>query len=298
MKEPKFSIVIPVFNRESFISQTVYSVLKQTYSNFEILVVDDGSTDNTAAEVKKITDERIRYIYQKNGERGAARNLGIAEAKGSHVLFLDSDDYLLPDCLLTYNQLVTQHPEIHAFALNYFFTQPNGKKVNSDVGKVDKQFIDYTDFLKGNFLACNFCFERTYIKHQFQESRKYSTMEDWIFLIQNLRHQSMFLSKEFGASMNDHEDRSMRSNHRNIVEKVNNLIQLFGSIQLLAEEEFIELKLTCIYIQSVHSYLGNRRMKALKFGLDGLIMSGQRRFLLMIIKSLIGYSLMTRIFRK
>ena len=90
----RFSIVIPTYNRAAFLPKAIESVLAQTYTDWELIVVDDGSTDNTREVVSQYTDERITYIYQENSERSAARNNGIAYAKGEYVCFMDSDEYI------------------------------------------------------------------------------------------------------------------------------------------------------------------------------------------------------------
>ena len=77
-----FSIVVPTYNREKFIVKTIQSLLNQTYNNFELLIIDDGSTDNTEKVVREIEDQRIQYHQKENGERGAARNYGAKLAKG------------------------------------------------------------------------------------------------------------------------------------------------------------------------------------------------------------------------
>ena len=89
-----FSIIIPTYNRASLIKETINSVLLQDYPNFEIIIVDDGSTDDTENIVKSIEDSRINYHKKTNAERGAARNFGIKLAKGEYITFLDSDDIL------------------------------------------------------------------------------------------------------------------------------------------------------------------------------------------------------------
>lgn len=87
------SVIIPTYNRETTIKRAVDSVLEQTYKNFEIIIVDDNSTDNTAKVIENIQDERIVYLRQSSN-RGAcvARNIGISKAKGKYIAFLDSDD--------------------------------------------------------------------------------------------------------------------------------------------------------------------------------------------------------------
>ena len=92
MSKPLISVVIPAYNREKTIKKAILSVLNQGYKELEILVVDDGSTDNTANVVKSINDSRIKYIYQKNKGACAARNNGIIKASGQYIAFHDSDD--------------------------------------------------------------------------------------------------------------------------------------------------------------------------------------------------------------
>lgn len=93
MKDDLISVIIPTFNRRDKLFRSIKSVLDQTYSNIELIIVDDGSTDGTKAEVNKIRDERIRYIYLKENHGSAgARNVGVKEAKGKFIAFQDSDD--------------------------------------------------------------------------------------------------------------------------------------------------------------------------------------------------------------
>lgn len=90
-----FSIILPTYNRAVFLPKAIESVINQTHNHWELIIVDDGSTDNTKKIVEPFlqSDKRIKYIYQKNAERSVARNNGIQNAKGSFICFLDSDDY-------------------------------------------------------------------------------------------------------------------------------------------------------------------------------------------------------------
>ena len=84
MREELISVIIPTYNRRDKVTYAVKSVLDQTYSNIEVIIIDDASTDNTEAEIKKIKDDRIRYIYlEKNHGAAGARNVGIKEANGT-----------------------------------------------------------------------------------------------------------------------------------------------------------------------------------------------------------------------
>ena len=94
--QPTFSVVIPLYNRAEIVTTTIRSVLEQDFGDFEIIVVDDGSKDDPEPVVRAIGDPRIRYVRQDNAGGGAARNLGIEEARGRYIAFLDSDDQFLP----------------------------------------------------------------------------------------------------------------------------------------------------------------------------------------------------------
>ena len=109
MKEQMISVIVPAYNSEMFIGKCIDSVLEQTYSNWELIAVDDGSRDKTLGILKKYAevDSRIRVIHQENQGPGIARNTGIAEAKGNYVVFIDSDDYIEKDYFL----LLSNHNE-------------------------------------------------------------------------------------------------------------------------------------------------------------------------------------------
>ena len=120
LNSPIFSVIIPTYNRESVIERAVQSVFSQTLNDFEIIIVDDGSVDETRSILSAITDKRVRSIFQENGGAPKARNKGIDEARGRYAAFLDSDDEFLPDHLAnalpvleqgtkycTYTQIIT-----------------------------------------------------------------------------------------------------------------------------------------------------------------------------------------------
>lgn len=115
------SIIIPLYNKEASIATALRGVLAQSYQDFEVVVVDDGSTDGGAAVVEQFDDPRIRLIRQTNGGVSAARNRGIAEAKGEHIAFLDADDEWMPTFLEEIAALIAAYPECRARATNYIF---------------------------------------------------------------------------------------------------------------------------------------------------------------------------------
>lgn len=113
------SIIIPLYNKEASIATALRGVLAQSYQDFEVVVVDDGSTDGGAAVVETFDDPRIRLIRQENGGVSAARNRGIAEAKGEHVAFLDADDEWMPQFLEEIAALQMEFPQCKAQATAY-----------------------------------------------------------------------------------------------------------------------------------------------------------------------------------
>jgi glycosyltransferase involved in cell wall biosynthesis len=88
----KVSVIIPTYNRSNLITEAVESVLQQSFADFEVLVIDDGSTDNTRSVITQISDNRVKYFYKENGGAASARNSGIGRAEGEYIAFLDSDD--------------------------------------------------------------------------------------------------------------------------------------------------------------------------------------------------------------
>lgn len=103
---PFFSIVIPAWNRQALIGRTINSCLAQDFADFEIVVVDDGSSDDTCGAVMAFGDPRIRYVWQANAGASAARNRGGAEARGQYLAFLDSDDEFLPGKLSAFHAAI------------------------------------------------------------------------------------------------------------------------------------------------------------------------------------------------
>ena len=129
------SVIIPLYNKEAGIATALSSVLTQSYQDFEIVVVDDGSTDGSVAVVKTFNDPRIRLIQQQNAGVSAARNHGIAEAKGEYVSFLDADDEWEPGFLAEIRVLQEAYPDCRAQATNYSFCS-NGVKSSTILRKI------------------------------------------------------------------------------------------------------------------------------------------------------------------
>ncbi len=142
------SVVIPAYNAASCLQRAVDSVLDQTYKDYEIIVVNDGSTDRTA-EVGKAYGDRIVYLAQENAGVSVARNQGAKHAKGEWIAFLDADDEFLPEKLAWQHRLLTQNPHLNWCAGNYYSSdgkqatlRVNKQRINGCLGELDF-FGDY-----------------------------------------------------------------------------------------------------------------------------------------------------------
>ncbi|MBP7507587.1 MAG: glycosyltransferase family 2 protein [Prolixibacteraceae bacterium] len=120
------SVVIPTFNHENFVIQAIQSVFDQTYKNYELIVVDDGSTDNTKDRVSSLFDGRLKYIYQANKGLSAARNTGIKYSGYEYVAFLDADDKWLPNKLELQVARMNQDPGIGLLGCGYYVINEKG----------------------------------------------------------------------------------------------------------------------------------------------------------------------------
>ncbi|MBY3167864.1 glycosyltransferase family 2 protein [Rhizobium laguerreae] len=128
---PTVSVIIPTYNRARFIREAIESVFSQTYRDFELIVIDDGSTDETAKIVRALVDNRLNFIRQENRGRSAARNRAIALARGRYIAFLDSDDMYLPDKLAQQVDYMDSHPEDGMIYTSAMCIDGDGNPLNS-----------------------------------------------------------------------------------------------------------------------------------------------------------------------
>ena len=123
----KYSVVIPLYNKEHYIASTLRSVLTQTFPDYEVIVVDDGSTDNSLQACKTVQSDKIRIVQQANQGVSAARNKGIELAAGEYICFLDADDTWHPDYLQNIETIVQKYPQSDIFVTAYRIIYANGR---------------------------------------------------------------------------------------------------------------------------------------------------------------------------
>lgn len=136
----RFSVIMPLYNKAPYVRKAVESVVAQTYKDWELVVMDDGSTDGSGEIVKSINDRRVRLVRQDNAGVSAARNRGVAESAAPHICFLDADDWWEPTFLEEMTQLIERHPDAGIYGTGYYIVK-NGRKRVAPIG-IDEGFAE------------------------------------------------------------------------------------------------------------------------------------------------------------
>lgn len=156
---PYFSVVIPIYNKENFIEDTLRSVLSQSFLDFELILVNDGSTDQSEAKIKQFSDERIKYFVTENGGASKARNFGIEKAAAPFITFLDADDFWYPTFLEEMASAIKKFPNHHIFsAAIEVETQKVVFPAQYSIEKLsDLEVVNYFDASMKTTVICTSC---------------------------------------------------------------------------------------------------------------------------------------------
>ena len=165
-----FSVIIPLYNKEGYVKRCLNSVLSQIHQNFEIIIVNDGSTDNGGAIVEEIKNEKITLISQSNQGVSLARNKGVSLAKYNHVVFLDADDTWDNDFLSKLYKLITTFPNAGIYGINHRYHYANGRIFAEDYsylfngvssGIFDDYFKIFAELGKSPFSNSGCCYPKS-----------------------------------------------------------------------------------------------------------------------------------------
>lgn len=257
------SVIIPCYNRENEVSDTINSLLNQNIKNYELVVVDDGSLDNTIEKLKQFSKRKNVNIYSiKNSERGAARNFGALKAKGKYLNFFDSDDIAKNNHIECATSMINSlsYPEVFHLSYEHEYLNGDRKKIILD-GKINSKIITR------NILSCNGVFIRNDIFNfeKFSENRDLSGSEDWDLWVRLANKYNFISSKSITTILKDHENRSMKTQNFNKVSKrINILLKNFNdrdksnlsfiNLAKVNSELYSYLSLSCI-IQTRKKYL-------------------------------------------
>jgi glycosyltransferase involved in cell wall biosynthesis len=222
---PLFSIIIPTYNRATLLSDTIKSVQNQTYTKWECIVVDDGSTDNTKEIVESLIlkDNRVKYVYQENAERSAARNNGIHNSSGDYICFLDSDD------LFEENHLDLLAKEINENSDTKFFFSGSSTLHNGNISVNKHEIYDGSPdyFIFNSVIPARVCILSSLLE-KFKFDTNIVIVEDtvlWTYLHLNFKTKQLDLT---GAIYRWHDDNSVNISKNCFLPRLNGLKRMFS----------------------------------------------------------------------
>ncbi|MFM7024382.1 MAG: glycosyltransferase family 2 protein [Flavobacteriales bacterium] len=208
-----FSVVIPTYNRGELILNTLDTVINQSFRDFEIVVIDDCSTDNTQEILQPYVDKGLLKYYRlsRNSERSVARNTGMQYAQGEYLTMLDSDDFMYPDCLKDAAEYVKQNPEIKVFQNKFELVNEKREVIYSyPFPPLDNQ---YKALASGNFMSCvgGFLHKDVYKKMQFDASPDLIGSEDYEIWFRILSKYKVGRVDKVNCGVLQHDNRSISS---------------------------------------------------------------------------------------
>lgn len=236
---PYFTIVIPTYNRAHLLPLSIQSVLNQSFQDFEILVVDNFSSDNTSQVMEQYkNDSRIKYYRnEKNMERGYSRNVGFHNGNGDYLTLLDSDDLMYVNCLQDAYEYSLKNPRIKVFHNLYEMVDQDGMPTKR---KNFKPLINqYKQICRGNFLSCIGIFlnKEVYSKFFFTEDLKMIGSEDYEIWFRILAYYKIGRIDKVNCGIREHVGRSVYSPmYENLEYQRQELMQLIENNIVLNEK--------------------------------------------------------------
>jgi glycosyltransferase involved in cell wall biosynthesis len=273
---PFFSIIIPTYNRAEFIEESLRSVLEQSYTHYEIIVVDNCSTDNTGEVLRPyIEAEQIRFVkHEENYERARSRNTGMSAARGDFVTFLDSDDFMYPSNLEDAAGYALSHPESKCFH-NLYELVDGGRKVIYRF-KFPSLENQTKSIAYGNFMSCigDFIHREIFERYAFDTSPAVTGSEDWDFWLRVLADYKVGRIEKINNGIRHHEGRSV--NNQNLIQLREGLEQI---IRKISEDEHLSfvyrrylkrIEATSLIYMAILANSGFRYKEALRYLLEAV----------------------------
>jgi len=236
LNNPLVSVIMPAYNAEKYISESIDSVIKQTFQNWDLIIVDDGSIDQTSKIVNEFVkfDKRIKYYFQENGGQGKARNFGIINSGGRYIAFLDSDDLWLEDKLSNQIDEIIKYDCDLVFSDSIVFENESNsfRQMNTVEGYLNgKNAVNL--FLKINripILTVLVKKEKILISGGFSELKQIQCVEDYHLWIKLLIDQNLFWGSGIVTAKYRLHNNSATSNDRLVTHKIPDMLYDLSNI--------------------------------------------------------------------
>jgi len=244
LKMAKVSVIIPVYNASRFIGETIKSVLSQTYKDFEIIVVDDGSTDNSADIVKSFGDKKIILIKQKNRGVSAARNTGIKASTGKFIALLDHDDLWLPEKLEKQIPLLEKNPDVALVYSDVCYIDARGNPVSWML----KQFEPHRGYVLKELFITDFipCLTAVFRKDVIEKigffNERYRYAEEYELFLRMARFFQFDFVDEVLACYRVHQNNLSRNIIQSYLENIEILEHFYHSVPEVKKFEYVARK--------------------------------------------------------
>lgn len=235
LSEPLVSVIIPCYNRAHLLKQTVQTFMEQSRMDFELIIVDDGSTDDTKQVVDSFKSNLIKYFHIPNVERGAARNYGAMRASGKYLNFFDSDDLALPEHIEKATEIVLNYKGIKAFQLHV------ANRFGDSIAKI---FAPGSSTINAMILRGEYCFpngmfieKNTFLKYKYNGSRKLAGTEDLELYLRMIPKIDILFFPIVTSVYLNHEGRSvLQFDEMKLVDRLDELI-----LGIEASEDFVQM---------------------------------------------------------
>ena len=262
MKNIFFSIIIPTYNRAEFLSKTITSLLNQKYQHFEVIVIDDGSTDETNKVINNINDPKVKYYYQDNKERGAARNYGIQKAQGDYINFFDSDDIAYDNHLITASKILSENNYDIIHLGHHKILNKKIIKKNNPSGLLNRKILfgnimlPISTFIKKNILENN----------KFNTDKEIAGSEDYLFWLNLSKKFKIYGFSNITSALIIHPRRSMITTTAIKTEKrVIKLLSFIELSSLFTKNDINKIKANCYIFIALEFSIEKNKKKAIKY---------------------------------
>lgn len=289
-----FSVIIPLFNKEDFIEKTLKSVLSQSFTDFEVIIINDGSTDKSEEKVLKFKDKRIQYFFKKNEGVAATRNFGIEKAQSNYITFIDADDFWYPNFLEVMFENIQRFPDLKVFsgAIEFEISKKVIPSSYSIIKTAESEIVNYFEASLKETVICTSC--AVFDKRIFEKIGTFDIQlkngEDtdlWIRL--GLLYPVLFSWKILARYT--YADKSLTKNHKTSIHSL--IFSKYTSLEKTNPnlKKFLDLNRFSLAIKSKIMY-DNERFKFFSKGIDLNNLSYKKRILLhlpaYLLKPLIG----------